>query len=182
MAKFFRGKDIFQSAELLAELGNKVLLLSAVNKTDVDMSGKKMKFNENTIWQFGSMSAGTSMQMAERYPGVQRWWAKRVSEGVRHGVHVYGGAREELSYLLDIGVATVKDVWWQEAPQDARRIAQIIEGTIIDIDRIARQDPKREGYDFICVPLLGTGFGQMDTKRMQAMMEALPDNVLVFTK
>lgn len=184
---FNRGYDIFHSAELLAKLGHKVLVLSAVNKTNVTPSGKPLLWNDKSWKEFGSMSAGTSAAMAARYAGVQRWWAQKVANGAEHGIHILPNAMG-CDNNLYAGVVTVKDTYWQEAPDDEKRILEIITVNIARLHYIMVDDGGEFmvaggvlKFDYVCIPLLGTGFGGVKEGKMHAMMSFLPDNVLVFT-
>lgn len=178
MAIFYKNVDMFDKAKELASEGAKVLLLVAVNQTKVDYDGKPLVWDNSGDYnaQFGSMSAGTSYQLAQMYPEVRRWWSKTCcSSGMTNvtltGVHVY----RAVSPNLFVGVGVIKDVWWQEAPKDAMRIKWFARMIFENVKILAK------GYDYIVMPLVGAGYGRMGTDNMIALAVScnLPDNVFI---
>lgn len=172
MAKFMKA-DMWVLEHGLAKQAEKTLVLAAVNMTRVDYKGKQLKSPRGC----GSMSAGTSFQMATQHPEVEAWWARVVFyENPKGGVHVAPKVQTAKSQNVDYGVFVVKDWWWQEAPQDAKRILWHIKNSVKELMEIAGK------YDHVVLPMVGTGFGRLEESDVIPFLELLPDNVIVVSK
>lgn len=172
MTTLMRNVDIFSTAQAAALAGGKDLILSAVNQSRTHYDGRKIDW-EKEYWAFGSMSAGTSAQMVDRWPEIQKWWAKRCRDTTYlEGVQIYGRVAENLT----AGVAVIKDHYWQEYPRDKERIMHFAIKAYNAVKKLTDE------YDKICIPLLGAGYGYTPINMMLELVEGmeLPDNVFIF--
>ena len=167
MSKFIYG-DLWDLEKEFARKG-KVLVLAAVNMTKVGFNGKPL----SSYHGCGSMSAGTSLQMVGERPSIATWWARKLFKGkLTGGVHI----SPRVSGKNDYGVFVVKDVWWQESPADADRILWHIENSCKGLVSVSRD------YDYVIMPMVGTGFGRLPESLVKPLLVGLPDNVIVVVK